>query len=806
LFEEGALIQDLRYGLRMLLKRPGFTIIAVLTLAFGIGANTIVFSGVYAFLIQGLPYANSDRMVVISRAASNGVETGISYPDFIDWKSQGTLFEGMAALRSISVNLTEAGAAERVTASLVSREFFALMGGRPAVGRGFGEEEFNRGGARAVILSHVFWQRFFGGDSEIVGKRLRLDDREFTVVGVMPESFRYPFRAALWLPLDANEKPEAIEDRLASYYDAIALVKPGVSSEAAANEMALLAARTGEEGRVRQSELAIKVTALGETIPGIRKYRNPVLVLQLAVVFVLLIASANLANMLLARNAVRNQEFTIRLALGAGRGRLIRQLLAESTLLGLVGSAVGVLLAFWGLNALRSSVGLRVPGGDEIGINAPVLLITLAASLVTSLCIGLAPAIIASRQDINESLKSSASNTTSDPRQRRFSRLLATAEVALAVVLLAGAGMMIRTFLNLTKEDPGFNPRNAVALSLALPQFERADYDRLASHYEEAIKQIKAVPGVEAAGAATYLPLIGYNPGTDFIIGGQSTSPGNASRADIQPVTSGYFQAIGMSLVRGRTFADADMSATPQSVIINNAFAKRFCAETDPLGKSLQLLSGNLPRAPLVIVGVVGDVKQFGLHTEPRPEIYIPGYRQSMTIIVRATTPPETLSVALGEAVRRSAGDGASYSLKTMEEAVADSIERRRIFMVLLGVLSSVALVMAAMGIYGVISYMVARRTREIGIRMALGAQGGHILRSVIGQGLSLACAGIAIGLIASLALTRAMRSMLYGVGTVDLMVIAGLALLICAVALAASYLPARRATRVDPVVALRTE
>jgi putative ABC transport system permease protein len=485
---------------------------------------------------------------------------------------------------------------------------------------------------------------------------------------------------------------------------------------------------------------------------------------------------------------------------------LIRQLLAESTLLGLVGSAVGVLLAFWGLNALRSSVGLRVPGGDEIGINAPVLLITLAASLVTSLCIGLAPAIIASRQDINESLKSSASNTTSDPRQRRFSRLLATAEVALAVVLLAGAGMMIRTFLNLTKEDPGFNPRNAVALSLALPQFERADYDRLASHYEEAIKQIKAVPGVEAAGAATYLPLIGYNPGTDFIIGGQSTSPGNASRADIQPVTSGYFQAIGMSLVRGRTFADADMSATPQSVIINNAFAKRFCAETDPLGKSLQLLSGNLPRAPLVIVGVVGDVKQFGLHTEPRPEIYIPGYRQLMTIIVRATTPPETLSVALGEAVRRSAGDGASYSLKTMEEAVADSIERRRIFMLLLGVLSSVALVMAAMGIYGVISYMVARRTREIGIRMALGAQGGHILRSVIGQGLSLACAGIAIGLIASLALTRAMRSMLYGVGTVDLMVIAGLALLICAVALAASYLPARRATRVDPVVALRTE
>jgi predicted permease len=800
------MFQDLRFGARMLLKNLGLTTIAVITFAVGIGVNTVVFSGVYAMLFQPLPYPNSGRLAVISQAGRQEVEFGVSYSDFTNWKDRNAVFERMAATRGINVNLTGSGEVERVAGSRVSADFFPLLGGAAHLGRVFLAEEFHPGADKVVILSHKLWQERFGADAGVIGRTLKFDDQSYTVVGVMPPSFLYPVSSAFWTPLEADEEAGTLQDATANHYQIIGALKPGLSLDAAAKEMATLARVASRQKPAGQPELTVKVARLRDTIPGLTKYRTPVFALQFAVLFVLLIASVNLANLLLARNAARRQEFTIRLALGAGRRRLARQLLVESLLLGLLGSLLGIMLAAWGMNALQAVEDFRLPGAGVIEINAPVLLITLLVSLLTSLGFGLGPALVASRQDLNECLKTGV--TAADPRRRRLSGILVAAEVALAVALLTGSGLMIRTFLNLTKEDPGFNPKHAGAVSLTLPPSNRdgrPDHESLASYFDEAIRRIRALPGVESVGGVTYLPLVGYNPGVDFTIDGRASAPETGLRADIQPVTPDYFKAIGIPLLRGRQFTEAEMKPQPEAAIVNNAFAKKFWPDEDPLGKYILLHDDKLPRGPLVVVGVVGDVKQFGLHMEPRSEIYLPMRRHSMALIVRTSGDPAQSAAAVRETVQR-LDNRAAISMRTLESVVSRSTWKRRNFALLLGVLGAVALLLAAMGIYGVISYLVAQRTREMGIRLALGAQRRDLLKLVLGQGLTLTMIGVAAGLALALALTRFLSSLLFGVSANDPITFVAIALLLAGVALIASYLLARRAMKVDPITALRHE
>jgi len=799
------LLNDLRYGLRMLARRPGLTIVAIITFALGVGANTVIFSGVYALLLESPPYPNAERLVILSQAPKEGVESGVSYVDFLEWQ-QNTSFERMAVYRNVSLNLTDNDLVERVTGSLVSEEFFALLSGPSLPGQMFSEADYTRG-SKTIILNYGFWKRQFGAEPDVIGRNLRLNNESYTIVGVMPESFQFPFRSQFWIPLESFERAETLQNRAANYYQILALLKTEVTVDLAASEINLMIERSRQSRLSDRQPFMAKVTGLRESMPGIVKYRTPLLVLQFAVVFVLLIASVNLANLLVARNTERRQEFTIRLAIGAARLRLIRQLLTESLMLGFAGSLLGLLLAWWGIGALRAALPARIPTLGEVGINFPVLIFTLSVSLITSLGFGLFPALAASGMRINESLKAGALGVSTDLGRRRLSKGLMIAEVTLAVVLLAGAGLMVRTFLNLTAEDPGFDFRRAIALSLALPPAEYPTDESVSIYFNEAIRKLSSVQGVESVGAVTYLPLIGYNPGTDFAIEGRarvSTEP--ALRADFQPVTPAYFDSIAIPLLRGRLFNEGDMKQAPEVVIINNALAKRFWPDEDPIGKHIELLGNNALPNSLVIAGIVGDVKQFGLHTEPRPEIYIPKHRSSMTLIIRTTSSPASVMAAIREAVQEIDRDKAAFSLRTLDQVVENSLDSRRIFVWLLGVLSAVALLLAVMGIYGVVSNLVSQRTREIGIRMALGAMPRDIVIEVLRQGTGLVAIGILLGIIASIALTRFMKSMLFGVSVIDPITFAFIIVILTTTSLLACLVPARRASRVDPLIALRQE
>jgi putative ABC transport system permease protein len=794
--------QDLRFALRLLAKRPAFSALAVITLALGIGANTVIFSGLYVLLLQSLPYPHVDRLLVMSQTGRAGEETGVSYPDFTDWKAQSATFEEFAATYTTNANVTVDGSIERTTGSYVSGDFFPLLGARAQLGRIFNNEEHRPGAPRVVALSYLYWQRRFGSNPAIIGREVKINDETFTVVGVLGEKFLYPFRTAFWTPLEANDKPELLADRTANNYEVIGRLKAGKSVEAAVHELRAINERAAPE-RHANRDLVLQATKLRESVSRMAKYGAPLAALQLAVVFVLLIASVNLANLLLARHTERRGEFALRLALGASRARLIRQLLIEAAIIGAVGCGLGLAGARWGISALRAAFYWRMPGLSEIGINAPVLLFTLVVSLLVTVAFGLLPAIIASRQDLNEWLKAGAASATSDPRNRRLSNILIAAEVALAVMLLTISGLMIRTVLNLTKEDPGFKAEHAVAVSLSLSPSRYPTKESLAAYYDESIRRIEALPGVEAVGGVSYMPLVGYNPGANFTLEGRpAANPGEALRADYQPITPAYFRAIGMPLISGREFNAADMKPVPTSAIVNQAFARKFLSDGDPTGKQIQIQNH---ASPVLIVGVVGDVRQFGLQNNPRAEIYVPAYRTMMTLIVRTGGDPGALFAPLREVVQ-SLDDKAALNMKTMEQAVADSMEKRRIFAWLLGVLGGAALILAALGIYGVISYATAQRTREFGLRLALGAQKYDLLRLVIWNGLKLVAIGATVGFVGSLAMTRVIKSMLYGVGAADPLTLAGIIAVLAAVAVAACYLPARRASRVDPIRALRYE
>lgn len=801
------LLQELRYALRMLAKRPGLTAVAVVTLALGIGANTVIFTGVYYVLLQNLPYPQADRLVVISQAGKQGVETGVSYPDFADWKAQGDIYSQMAAARTVPMTWSGREDATRVVGGLVSADVLPMLAGRASLGRTFSDTEFRPGSAGVVILGDTFWRTRLGADPGVIGRRLTLEARELTVIGVMPAAFAYPFRAEVWLPLDSSESATTLRDATATSYEVLARLKPGITLDQAARATELLARRSREERPGGSTDLAVRVEKLRDTLPRIARYRRSLLVLQLAVTFVLLIACLNLANLLLARNAERRHEFTVRLTLGGGPGRLMRLLLVESLLLGLIGASLGLLLAQWGLHVLRAVITWRPAGLPEPGLNAPVFLVMLAVALLTSLTFGLTPALLASRLDHAETLTSGAGRTVSGAHGRRLGRALVVAQVALAVVLLASAGAMTRTLVDLASHDPGFETERAAVLSLTAPPTGDTSQERLAAYFDETLRRIRAVPGVEAVGGIAFPPLTGYNPGTEVEIEGRSTGSSElAPRSNYQRITPEYFEAMGIPVLSGRAFADADMKSGAQVIVVNRAFATRFWPGAETLGKRLRLRNDRTTPGTLTVVGVVADIAPFGPDANPQPELYLPLYRTTMTLVIRTTSRPGAVVPALRAAVRDQAEGQAAASLKTMPQMLADSRAKRGVFASLLGVMAGVALLLTALGIYGLIAHQTARRTREVGLRMALGATEWHVFGLVIAQGMTLASAGVACGLVGALAMLRVMRSLPFRLSATDPWLLAGVALVVAGVALAACYLPARRAARVDPMVALRCE
>lgn len=800
------MFQDLRFGLRILRKKPGFTLIAILIFALGVGANTVIFSGVYAMLLSALPYPNADRVTLVTQTTKEGDEKGVSYPDFEAWRAQSATFEQAAAYRTRNLNLTIGDRVEGVSGAFISQLFMSQMGGRAVLGRVFSPEEHRPGTGNVILLSHAFWERRFSADAGIIGKTIKLDQKDFTVIGVLPQSFQAAFRGMFWVPLEANESQELLRDSSAAVYQIVATLKPGMTIQQTARELDALAQRTASQRAGNEPPLSVRVMTLADATSGVEKYRAPLLTLQFGVLFVLLIASVNLANLLLARNTERRQEFTIRLALGAGPGRLIRQLLLESLLLGSMGSVLGLLFAQWGLNWIRTEIPIRVAGQGTVEINGPVLLVTLGVTVLTSLAFGLGPAILASRQDLIASLKSGVAGAGADLGRRRLSRALMTGEVALAAALLITSGLMIRTFLNLTREDPGFKTDHALAMTISRPSSSPSDVASLASYFDEAIRRIKAEPGVEAVGGVRFPPLVGYNPGTRFVIDGRAASERDAlPRAEFQPITPGYFDAMRIPVLRGRAFTEQEMLPSPEAAIINQTLAKKFWPGSDPVGRQIRLQSDEAPDGPLTIVGVVGDVKQNGLHNDPSPEIYVPLRQSTMTLMVRSTVAPSSLFPALRSKIEQLDGR-AAVSMKTLEQAAEDSLSKRRTMTRLLGVLGGAALLIAALGIYGVVSYLVSQRTRELGLRMALGAVSSDIRWLVQRQAMKLVIIGLGLGVALSFAMSRLMSKLLYGVSAIDPLTLAVVSGLLIVVAMAACFFPARRATKVDPMTALRID
>ena len=797
--------QDLRYGARMLWKKPGFTVVAFVTLALGVGANTAIFSVVNAVLLRPLPFADPDRLVVIRETKlPQFPEFSVSPGNFLDWQRQTTVFEQIAALSGVSYNLIGSGEPERLRGSRVTANLFSTLGVKPALGRDFKPEEDQEGRNNVVIISYGLWARRFGADPNIIGQALTLSGRSYTVIGVMPQTFRLLDRATdVWAPMAFTAQER--ENHGDHYIFAFGRLKPQVTQEQATAEMRTIAQRLEQQYPDSNAGWGVKLVPLLQYMVG--DMRPALLVLLGAVALVLLIACANVANLLLARAAARQKEIAIRTAMGAGRWRIMRQLLTESVLLALIGGSLGLLLAVWGLDLLLALAPENLPRVKDVSIDARALGFTFGITLLTGVLFGFVPALQASRPNLNETLKEGGRGMTGDARRQRVRHALVAGEIAVALLLLIGAGLLLKSFWRLQEVEPGFNPKNALAVNLELPRMKYPEDQQCAAFYSQLIERVSSLPGVQAVGASSVLPFADdYVVG--FVIQGRPpVAPGEMRSANYYAVSPDYFKAMGIPLIRGRFFTERDNQDAPRVMIINETMARRYFPDEDPIGKRILITQG--PETFREIVGIVGDVKQYGLDTETTAQTYEPYLQQPfsfMTLVVRATTDATSLGAAVRSQVLAVDKDQPVSSIETLEKLVSDSVARQRFSMTLLGVFAGVALVLAAVGIYGVMAYAVTQRTHEIGIRMALGAQDVDVLRLVIGQGMILALIGVACGLIGAFALTRLMSSLLFGVRATDPFVFAGVALLLAGVALVACYIPARRAARVDPNVALRYE
>jgi putative ABC transport system permease protein len=819
-----SLWQDIRYAVRMLLKNPGISIIVVIALALGIGANSAIFSVVNAVLLRPLPYEDSERLVFLNEKSQVMDEMSISYPNYLDWRTQTQAFEKIGVCNGGSYNLTGSGEAERIITSQCSADLFTALRVKPLHGRLFTNEEDKPGGRAVVVLSYPLWQRRFGGQTSILNQAITLNGKSYDVIGIMPASYAYPRRAEMWVSLGQLSDQSSYKERgnHPGLYG-IGRLKPGVTFEQAQADMNTIAVNLEKQYPDSNSGTAPRLRPMLEVFVG--DVRRGLWVIFGAVGFVLLIACANIANLLLARATARKKEMAIRTAVGASRWRLARQLLTESILLSLIGGGIGLALARWGVDLILYMSPDAIPRSREIGLDWTVLAFTAGISVLTGLIFGLLPAVQAGDVDVHETLKESGRGTSSRHWLRSS---LVVGEVAATLVLLIGAGLLIRSFYRLQQVNPGFSDEHLTTFSVSLPEKKYATEEANGGFYNRLVENIRALPGVESVAAASGLPLGNNGWQTGFRIEGRpDPPPEQIPLMEACLVTPDYFKAMNIPLLRGRVFTDSDnrshmagqdvsklsederfiMGAT--KVVIDEEFAKRYWPNEDPIGKRLIFGSREQPRK-LEIIGVVGRVKMESLN---KNNDYVQGYyafeqlpSNDMTVIIKGASDPNQLLGSVRAAIKEIDPDQPIFAIRTMDEIRGESVQNERLNLTLLSLFAGIALVLAIVGIYGVMSYSVTQRTHEIGIRMAVGARPRDVFAMIMGHGMKLALIGVGIGLIGAFALTRLMASMLFGVEPTDAMTYGSIAALLIGVTLLACYLPGRRATKVEPTISLRYE
>jgi predicted permease len=815
------MIKDLQFALRQLLKQPGFTLIAVLTLALAISATTAVLSLVNALVVRPLPYREPQQLVLLLQhfKSQNLERIPVSPPEFADYETRAHSFEKLGAFGYTSFNLAGEDRPERIAGATVTAGVLPLLGVSPVKGRFFQPEECTLGRDDVVMLSARLWQRRFNSDPQIIGKKLLLNGKSFTVVGVMPADFDFPLqlfnlgnggqfreRAEIWKPLAFSD--QEMKARYRRGYFVIGRLAAGTSVAQAEAEIETINAqmrREHPENYMQDNSFGGDVFPL--QLLAVGGIRPALLILLGAVFLVLLIACANLTTMLLARAAAREREMAVRVALGAGPLRLLKQVFTESVLLALIGGVAGVVLALWGVESLKAIGAQTVPRLREVNVDLVVLGVTLAICVGTGIIFGLAPGLASARPALTETLKEGGRGSTQGRRRNRLRNGLVIAEVALALVLLSGAGLLIKSFAKLQNVNPGFNPHNALTFEISLPKLQYPDDASIVRFNNEAQRRIAALPGVRAAGFSTILPLAGTNSDWSFAIEGRPSNDNSPSPdEEKRQISPEYFRALETPLIKGRFFTDADKADAPLVMIVNQAFAKKFWPNEQALGKRIAFdaTPGNLKW--ITIVGVVGDIRHFGLDTEPKPEMYVPFAQEPYSTAIYVVRSNQDLRGLL-PAIRREiqAIDPAVpvANVRTFENVIADSVAPRRLSVVLLGVFAGVAVLLASVGIYGVMSFLVVQRTHEIGVRMALGAQRGDVLKLILARSLKLISAGTVVGLIVAMVSTHTLRALLYSVSAFDAATFALVTIFLGAIALAASYLPAMRATRADPMVVL---
>jgi putative ABC transport system permease protein len=811
------LLQDIRYGIRMLAKNPGFTAIAILTLALGIGANTAIFSVVNAELLRPLPFRDPGQLVRVATAnlRLHTVSGAVSYPDFADWREQNHVFQGMAAYTDSSFALTGIAQPAHLQAATVTADMFNLLGASPELGRAFLPED-DEPHHHVVILSHRLWKERFGGDPGIIGRVITLDNSAYTVVGVMPAGFQYLLQREapeLWssfssLRESTTDSPTMTDERDAHFLRVIARLKPGVTVAEAQANMDVMTASLAKQ--YPDSNKYFNAHVVSEQEELTHSIRPALFVMMVAVGFVLLIACVNVANLLLARATSRTREIAIRSALGAGRKRVVRQLLTESFLLALMAGALGLLLALWGSAALVRFSPANLPRIAEIRMDGWVLAFTMGLSLATGMLFGLAPALQVSHANIVDALKEGALSSTAGRVRNALRSSLVIVEMALALVLLVGSGLLIRSLVHLQSVHPGFDPLNVMTSNVDLPDAKFPDAKK-AQYFKNLMPQLKALPGVQSAAGVYPLPMGGDEIRTTFQIDGHPVARSEEPHTSLRDITPEYFATMRIPLLQGRDFGAQDEPASTPVIIINEALARQVFPDENPIGKHIKPEVATGTGEPLMreIVGVVGNVKFHDLSDEWAPESYVP-YAQvpfgSITLVVRTAQDAHSLAKPIAETVRSLDKDLPTYAPKTVEEYLSGTIAQPRFNTYLLGIFAALAMLLTAVGLYGVISYSVAQRTREIGIRMALGGQPREMLRLIVGQGMLLATYGVGIGLIAAFALTHFLSSMLFGVSAADPISYLAVVGLLLGVVIVACYVPARRAMRVDPMVVLRYE
>jgi putative ABC transport system permease protein len=805
------IIKDLRYGIRLLFKNPGFTLIAVLTLALGIGANTAIFSVVNALMLRPLPYKDADRLVWIwGTNPKNGIpQEAASAPDYADWKKLSESFEDMGGFSRTAMILVSEGEPERLMGGAVTDGFFSTLQAQPILGRVFTPEEDKPGAERRVILSEGLWKRRFGADPQILNKTITLSGNPYVVVGVMGADFVNPRPgdlqpAELWVPLRLNYENAG---RRNDFLGVIARLKPQVTQAQAQAEMTKIMGDLEAQYPATNNGWGAKVLTLLERFVG--DISKPLMVLMGAVCFLLLIACANVANLLLVRASTRRKEIAIRAALGAGRTRIARQLLTESLVLSIIGGALGLLAAVWGVNLLVGFLPANLPRLNEIALDNRVLLFTLALSLLTSILFGLLPAIQSSSPRLNDNLKEGGKDVANIASSNRIRNVFAIVEIALALVLLAGAGLMLRSFLKLQEVDPGFNSRNVITLQMQLPSVRYKEDAQIETYTNQLLEKIPTTPGVEAVGLLSDPPLSGGGNFLSFTKEGETRAPGDSIQdLEVHSASPDYFKTIGIPLKRGELYSARDTLKSPGVAVISETAARRYWGDEDPIGKRITFGGG--PNVTwLKIVGIVGDIRNESLNEPPYPQLYAPFVQQasnSLYLIARTTGETGSVIPALRNQIKELDATVPVFNTRTMEQIVADSIAVPRLNALLIILFAGLALLLASVGIYGVISYTVSQRNHEIGVRMALGAKSSDILKMVVGQGLKLVSIGVVIGLIAVLGLSSLMTSLLFEVSTTDPITFVVVALILAGVALVACLVPARRAARTDPMVALRYE